>query len=170
MSSLVAVPSFTQLQMQQLTQQRIRERKEREELEKMELEQFVGKKNVMADDETKERVQNTIDKGKKELGRLFELWLSYYGKAVFGAACEFDSRKSIFTSGWSKRCSPCVTPYFCLLSEMEVERLTYQKRQGQISTTRNWQKNLQKIQDRVKARPLLMERTQLEQVQFRFLG
>jgi hypothetical protein len=48
-----------------------------------------------------------------------------------------------------------------------IEKLTYQKKQGQLSTGKRWKGDLKRIQDRVNARPLLMERTQLEQARER---
>lgn len=51
--------------------------------------------------------------------------------------------------------------------DLDIERRVYSRRQTQISTAKRWAGDLQRIKERVNARPLLMERTQLEQARER---
>ncbi|CAD7974988.1 unnamed protein product [Amoebophrya sp. A25] len=52
-------------------------------------------------------------------------------------------------------------------TDMEVEKRTYGMRMNQIATERRWQKKLSEMNERLKTRPLLMERTQIDQARER---
>ncbi|CAD7925895.1 unnamed protein product [Amoebophrya sp. A120] len=100
------------LQQRQHTAQRIRERQQREDERKRELESY------LPSEDTKERVQATLNKEKST-------------------------------------------------QAMELERRTYEFRMGQIATEKRWKKQLKEIKEKLNNRPLLMERTQMEQARER---